>query len=256
MIKQAGRHAAPSRPPPRSAASRAGAARSSGSAVPQRPPPRLAVVRSRLARRPIAVAVLLAGLLVAGLCVRGLTLASGAARPATPVGKPSLLPVPRGKRAAVPGPSATAAVARPTAVIIPAIGVRSRLIHLGLTPAGALQVPASAAVAGWFTGSPRPGAIGAAVIAGHIDSRLGPGVFFRLRLLHPGNRVYVRRSDGSVAVFRVTSVHTYPKARFPAAGVYGAVPDAQLRLITCGGTFDPATGHYLSNVIAFAALVR
>jgi hypothetical protein len=233
VIKQSGRHAAP-----------------------QAAPPRLAVARSRLARRPIAVAALLAGLLVATICVLGLALASGTARPATPVGKPALLPVPRGKRAAVPGPSATTAVARPTALIVPAIGVRTRLIHLALTKAGALQVPGSAAVAGWYTGSPRPGAIGAAVIAGHIDSRFGPGVFFRLRFLHPGQRVYVRRADGTLAVFRVTAVQVYPNARFPAAAVYGPVPDAQLRLITCGGTFDAATGHYLSNVIAFAQLVR
>jgi hypothetical protein len=202
------------------------------------------------------VVALLAGLLLATICVCGLALASGTARPAVPVGKPSLLPVPRGKRAPVPGPSATIRIARPTALIIPAIGVRTQLIHLGLTQAGSMQVPGTAAVAGWYTGSPRPGAIGAAVIAGHIDSQLGPGVFFRLRLLHPGNRVYVRRADGTLAVFRVTAVHLYPKARFPAAAVYGAVPDAQLRLITCGGTFDAATGHYLSNVIAFAQLAR
>jgi hypothetical protein len=206
-------------------------------------------------RRPAAVAALLAGLLVVSICVRGLAMASGTAHPAVPVGKPSLLPVPRGQRAAVPGPSATVAVARPTTLIIPAIGVRTRLNRLGLTKAGTLQVPPSAAVAGWYTGSPRPGAIGAAVLAGHLDSRLGPGVFFRLRLLHQGNRVYVRRADGSVAVFLVTALRMYPKARFPAAAVYGAVPDAQLRLITCGGTFDQATGHYLSNVIAFAKLV-
>ena len=145
----------------------AGAARRPRAAA----PPRLAVARSRLARRPVAVAALLAGLLLATVCVRGLALASGTARPAAPVGKPVLLPVPRGKRAAVPGPLATAAVARPTALIVPAIGIRTRLIHLGLAKAGALQVPGSAAVAGWYTGSPRPGAIGAAVIAGHIDSQ-------------------------------------------------------------------------------------
>jgi hypothetical protein len=210
----------------------------------------------RVARRPAAVAALLAGLLAVSICARGLATASGTAHRAVPVGRAPLVPVPRGKRAAVPGPSATVAVARPTQLIIPVIGVRTRLIRLGLSRGGALQVPASAAVAGWYTGSPRPGAIGAAVIAGHIDSLAGPGIFFRLRLLHPGNRVYVRRADGSVAVFKVTSLHLYPKARFPAAAVYGPVPDAQLRLITCGGTFDQATGHYLSNVIAFAQLVR
>ena len=68
---------------------------------------------------------------------------------------------------------------------IPAIGVHTRLIRLGLTARGTLQVPASTSVAGWYSGSPRPGQIGSAIIAGHIDSYLGPAVFFRLRLLRP-----------------------------------------------------------------------
>jgi len=143
----------------------------------------------------------------------------------------------------------------PVSLVIPAIGISTSLIQLGLTASGQLQVPASTAVAGWYTGSPRPGATGAAVIAGHIDSYQGPGVFFRLRLMRPGQRVYVRRADGSVAVFQVTAVHTYLKSQFPTDGVYGATPNSQLRLITCGGTFDPATGHYLSNVIVYATLV-
>ena len=89
---------------------------------------------------------------------------------------------------------------------------------------------------------------------GILTLTLVPGVFFRLRELKPGNLIYVRRADGSLAVFRVTAVHTYAKTRFPTAQVYGPVPDSQLRLITCGGTFDSATGHYLSNVIVFAVL--
>jgi Sortase domain len=107
-------------------------------------------------------------------------------------------------------------------------------------------------VAGWYAGSPRPGAIGSSVIVGHVDSRLGPGVFFRLGLLRPAERIYVRRGDGSVAVFRVSSVHTYLKSRFPTAAVYGPAPGPQLRLITCGGAFDPAVRSYLSNVVVYA----
>jgi sortase (surface protein transpeptidase) len=147
-------------------------------------------------------------------------------------------------------------VARPVSLVIPAIGVSTPLVRLGLTATGALQVPSSTAVAGWYTGSARPGAIGSAVIAGHIDSVTGPGVFFRLRLLHRGERVYVRRANGSVAVFGVTAVHTYLKTQFPTEAVYGPEPDAQLRLITCGGTFDYATGHYLSNIIVYASLIQ
>jgi LPXTG-site transpeptidase (sortase) family protein len=107
-------------------------------------------------------------------------------------------------------------------------------------------------VAGWYTGSPRPGAVGSAVIAGHIDSKAGPGVFFRLSSLRPGDRVYVRRADGTLTAFRVTAVHAYPKDSFPTAAVYGATPDSELRLVTCGGTFDYATGSYLSNTVVYA----
>ncbi len=111
-------------------------------------------------------------------------------------------------------------------------------------------------MAGWYTGSARPGAIGSAVIAGHTDSESPPGVYYRMRLLNRGTSVYVRRANGSVAVFEVTAVHTYLKSHFPTEAVYGPEPDAELRLITCGGTFDYATGHYLSNVIAYATLVQ
>jgi sortase (surface protein transpeptidase) len=117
-------------------------------------------------------------------------------------------------------------------------------------------VPTATTVAGWYTASPRPGEIGSAIIAGHIDSTAGPGVFFRLRLLHPGNLIYVRRANGSLAVFRVYAEHMYAKTSFPTQQVYGPEPDAELHLITCGGVFDSATGSYLSNVVVYATEVR
>jgi sortase (surface protein transpeptidase) len=208
----------------------------------------------QVVRRPWAVAAAIAG--VAMLCgaAAGLAHASHSARPPAPAGHAPLVAIPRGHWAAVPQP-AQLTVAAPVGLTIPAIGVTSRLTRLGLTKSGALQVPSTTAVAGWYTGSARPGATGAAVIAGHVDSRTGPGVFFRLRLLRRGDLVYIRRADHSLAVFRVTAVHSYLKDRFPTSAVYGAVPYPQLRLITCGGTFDPATGHYLSNVIVYASLV-
>ena len=209
----------------------------------------------RAVRRPAAAAALAGGILLAGAGVTGLAVASQTGRPAVPAGKPALVPVPIGRVAAAPQPTPQK-VARPVSLTIPSIGVRTGLVHLGLTLSGALQVPSTTTVAGWYTGSARPGATGAAVIVGHIDSLTGPGVFFRLRLLHAGSRVYVRRADGTLAVFEVTSVRSYPKARFPTAAVYGPVPDAELRLITCGGAFDYATGHYLSNVIVSATLVQ
>ena len=134
-----------------------------------------------------------------------------------------VLPAPTGPIEAAPPPG-TAQVAEPVSLVIPAIGVSTSLVRLGLTSKGALQVPPTTAVAGWYTGSPRPGAIGSAVIAGHIDSYLGPGVFYRLSQLQRGDRVYVRRADGTLAVFKVTEVQMYPKDDFPTAAVYGATP--------------------------------
>lgn len=208
---------------------------------------------ARSARRPWAAATLAAGLVLLCAGGAGLGCASQAGRPAATPGTAHHAAVPQGPRAQAPAPT-PAAVALPVSLTIPAIGVQTSLIKLGLAADGTLQVPSSATVAGWYTGSPRPGALGAAVIAGHVDSQAGPAVFYQLRKLRPGAPVYVKRADGSVAEFKVTNVQQYPKARFPTTAVYGPVPDSELRLITCGGTFDPATGHYLSNVIVDAAL--
>lgn len=173
-----------------------------------------------------------------------------------PDGKTPFLAIPVGRAVRLPTATHPLVTAPPEALMIPAIGVQTRLVRLGRTPAGALQVPSTTSVAGWYSGSPRPGELGAAVIAGHVDSVSGPGVFFRLNLLRPHNLILVRRADHSLAAFRVVSVRTYAKSHFPTAAVYGPAPVAELHLVTCGGTFDAATGHYLSNVIVFAVAVR
>jgi hypothetical protein len=145
----------------------------------------------------------------------------------------------------------------PVAVAIPAIGVSSKLLHLGVTADGVIQVPSldtEASEAAWYEYSPTPGQIGAAVIEGHVDSYQGPAVFFRLGALRPGDSVDVRLADGITAVFRVTGVRQYLKSNFPAKTIYAATGFAALRLITCGGTFDYTTGHYLSSTVVFASL--
>jgi Sortase domain len=201
----------------------------------------------------MALAMLAAGLatIATGAAGLALTRASGsAARPAA-----ASVPAPDGPAARIPWPSAATPVPRPVELTVPAIGVRTRLVRLGLTPSGALQVPAAVHVAGWYDHGPRPGAPGPAIIAGHVDSVSGPGVFYQLSSLHPGDRAYVRRSDGTLAVFRVTAVLTYRKTRFPTTAVYGPAYGPQLRLITCGGTFDYARRSYLSNVVVYAVAV-
>lgn len=141
-----------------------------------------------------------------------------------------------------------------TVVDIPALKVHSDLVALGVDASGALVPPASPSVAGWFTGSASPGEPGPTVIAGHVDSRSGPGVFFRLGDLDPGDEVTVGRSDGAVARYRVTAVTVVAKNAFPTDQVYGPTPLPELRLITCGGEFDRSAGRYLRNVVVSAVL--
>lgn len=146
----------------------------------------------------------------------------------------------------------------PISVAIPAIGVVSSLQDLGLASTGAIAVPRpgpSYNEAAWYDGSPTPGQLGPSIIEGHIDSAAtGPSVFFKLGALEPGETVDVTLQDGTVAVFTVTGVRQYLKAAFPTGVVYGNTDFAALRLITCGGTFDYTTGHYLSNTVVFADL--
>ena len=141
------------------------------------------------------------------------------------------------------------AVAR---VRIAAIGVDAPVIRLGLNPDRTLQVPGEASKAGWWSGGARPGRPGAAVIVGHVDSRSGPAVFYRLGELSTGDRVEVLYPDGSEADFLVTAQRQASKNRFPTRAVYGDTTGASLRLVTCSGSFDSARGHYRSNLIVFA----
>jgi Sortase domain len=155
------------------------------------------------------------------------------------------------------GPAPLRVVARSTPVTlsIPAIGVAVAVSELGLNPDGTVQVPTDFQEPGWYRLGPTPGQVGSAVILGHVDSYRGVAVFFNLRSLTAGDPVDVTLADGVVAHFVVTSVAMYPKDQFPAQQVYGSHGYSQLQLVTCGGTFDSQTGHYLSNIVVYSSLV-
>ncbi len=145
----------------------------------------------------------------------------------------------------------------PVSVEIPAIGVTSKLLHLGKNANGTVAVPSlttQVSRAAWYKYSPAPGQIGASVIEGHVDTYQGPAIFFRLGALRPGNRIVVRLADGVTANFRVTGVRQYLKSRFPSKAIFGPTNYAALHLITCGGAFDYQTHHYLSSTVVFASL--
>ena len=141
----------------------------------------------------------------------------------------------------------------PQRLRIPAIGVDSSLVALGLADDGSLETPPGAFPAGWFTGAPTPGEIGPAIIAGHVRY-VTPGVFERLAELAPGDRIHVARQDGTTATFAVRTVEHVDKSRFPTKKVYGDLDHPGLRLITCGG-LDARTAAFEQNVVVFADLV-
>ena len=142
----------------------------------------------------------------------------------------------------------------PVRVEIPSIGVTSSLDRLGRAPDGTVEVPSDWEVAGWYAPGPRPGDPGSAVILGHVDSKRGPAVFYRLPQLRRGDQIKIARVDGSSVRFAVQWTAQYPKDRFPTDDVYYPTLTPALRLVTCGGDFDATAGHYRSNVVVFATM--
>jgi len=149
----------------------------------------------------------------------------------------------------------TMVASAPVRLQVPAIGVDTELIELGLRADGSLEVPPSGFPAGWYSGAPTPGELGPAIIAGHVDWAGQPGVFYDLRDLAPGDDIAVTRQDGSTAQFRVMHVEQFDKDAFPTHAVYGNLDHAGLRLITCAGAFDQGMRSYDDNLVVFAELV-
>ena len=216
---------------------------------------------SRLVRTPVAIGLAVVGVV---LVAAGLAIPAGSSAPPTVQSTPATAagaPAPRTEpkaptrtdvRDLVSGP--VLAEADPVVVSIPRIGVRSTLVELGLDARGAMEVPRDPARAGWFSRGAAPGALGPAVIAGHVSWNGTPGVFHRLGTLQRGDRVAVTREDGTSTIFVVDKVARYDKTRFPVRKVYGAIDHAGLRLITCGGSYDSARHRYPDNIVVFARL--
>ncbi len=144
----------------------------------------------------------------------------------------------------------------PVALEIPSIGVKStNFVDLEVAKDGTLDVPGSADEVGFYTGGPTPGQFGPAVLGAHVDSKKGPGIFYNLGAIEPGAEIHVTRQDQTRVTFVVDKVEVHPKDDFPTEAVYrGGFDKAEIRLITCGGTFDKVK-HYLDNVVVFGHLV-
>jgi LPXTG-site transpeptidase (sortase) family protein len=197
------------------------------------------------------------------LMVGGITAAvlagsqNGYRPPSLPVTSPKVAPavLPQAPPSAPP-PAATVARSVPVRVSIPAIGVDAPVIPEGTDSTGALETPplTEQNVTGWWDGGYTPGQDGPAVIVGHVDSAAaGPLVFWHLGELKPGDTVATTLADGDTVWFTVTALQDVSKTAFPTQAVYGPTTGPTLRLITCGGAFDYATGHYVDNLIVYAS---
>ncbi len=183
----------------------------------------------------------------------GIALARGSA--SSPAGRHA---GPDAATSAVPGPAVTTEAPTspaPLSLEVPSVGIATSLVRLYLGPDGSLDGPESFGVAGWWAEGAEPGAVGPAVLVGHVDSYTGPAVFSRLDDVKVGATVRVTRSDRSVVTFVVDGARQVPKKQFPVEEVYGPTSGPQLRLITCGGRFDRRSGEYEDNVVVFAHLV-
>ncbi|MFF8968491.1 class F sortase [Streptomyces sp. NPDC014995] len=193
----------------------------------------------------------IAAVTVTALCSGAWLLHSGAGTQAPP--QPSAAqarpghPDPRSAPALPPSP--------PERIRIPSIRVDAPLTGLGLTKSGSLDAPPADRenLAGWYEAGTTPGETGTAIVAGHVDNADGPAVFYELGALRRGATIEVDRRDGGVAVFTVDAVEVYDTRGFPDEKVYGAARRPELRVITCGGGYSPATG-YQGNVVVFAHL--
>ncbi|MGE5393013.1 MAG: class F sortase [Candidatus Saccharibacteria bacterium] len=145
--------------------------------------------------------------------------------------------------------------ALPVSIRIATIGLNTSLVKTGLESDGSLHVPSDPGQAGWYTGGPKPGEKGPAVITGHYDSAAGPGVFYSLKKAAVGDTVTIAESDGSELSFRIDRKELYLQDDFPTQAVYGPIDGPGLRVITCAGTYNPATKHYSHDLVVFASLV-
>jgi LPXTG-site transpeptidase (sortase) family protein len=242
---------------PQNATARAGAIdHETSEAAPERVPKKRSMVRRAIL--PVSVAVAAAFVAVTGY------LAVTEARPQSQVGRwstagaiesgapsgPSWNPA-SSANASPFGQVGGVLTGAPTRLKIKEIGVDTALESLHLGKNGVLDPPKTFTKAGWYSDGTAPGDEGPAIIAGHVDSKSGPAVFYKLRELQAGDRIQVVRG-GKTVTFTVTSTAWYPKTKFPTAQVYGPTPDRQLRLITCGGVFDHTLRSYKDNLVVYA----
>jgi sortase (surface protein transpeptidase) len=226
----------------------------------------------RLASRPVwvvslfAVAVIALGLIIAGLVLMASdavsdTSLSTVASTSTSIPTTSTTSPTTTDSTSAGEPSTTTTtlythpIKDPVRIVIPAIKADALIVKVGILANGSMDVPPFG-LAGWYRLGPAPGASGPSVIVGHVDTKKGPDVFYRLRDLKPGDEILVYDKSGDMATFVVDSSELILKSELPTTRIWNNTYEPVIRLITCGGKFDRSTGHYLSNTIVYGHLAE
>lgn len=140
----------------------------------------------------------------------------------------------------------------PVRLKIPKINVDADIEKVGLTSGGAMDAPKSPDVTGWYSEGARPGESGSAVIDGHLDWTGGTaGVFYHLRDLSKGDKLYVENDKGVSITFVVQDVRSFDPGA-DASEVFNKKDGTHLNLITCDGVWNEAKKSYTKRMVIFA----
>ncbi|ERI08708.1 sortase family protein [Aneurinibacillus aneurinilyticus ATCC 12856] len=142
----------------------------------------------------------------------------------------------------------------PTRLEVPSIKLIAPVEPVGILANGQMGVPASFEKAGILMPWTKPGENGNAVIAGHFDHYTGPAIFYHLRKLKSGDKVFLYDDKGTKLVFIVKTVESFKVKEAPLERIFGASPKAHLNLITCAGKFNKKTQEHAQRLVVFTEI--
>jgi sortase (surface protein transpeptidase) len=139
----------------------------------------------------------------------------------------------------------------PSLITIPSLQISAPFEDLGLNSDHTIEVPKNNMGVGWFIYGAKPGQLGSFVVVGHFDSLKGPAIFTKLKKIKSGDKILITRDDGTVITYQADTISQFSQNNFPTKAIYGSVPYAGIRLITCSGVWDKQAGHYSQNLVVF-----
>lgn len=144
-------------------------------------------------------------------------------------------------------------VGLPTRLKIPSIKVDASIEYVSVNSKGEMDIPKLPGNTAWFELGPRPGEVGSAAIAGHLNWYNGAtGVFANLNKLQIGDKILIQDDKGNKISFVVRKVRTYEPSEDASDVFISNDGKAYLNLITCDGVWDKRAKEYSKRLVVFA----